>query len=69
MPYISPEIALLTVKPRKYGPNGNKIAPNKSPNSAIIVLYFGPNQIAAIIIGTKLKLTTSISVLYRNKSV
>jgi len=61
-PYINPEIAALTVKPGKYAPNGNKIAPKKSPNNAIIVLYLGPNQIADIIIGIKLMLITNICV-------
>ncbi len=51
IPYTKPESAALTVNPGKYGPNGNSKAPNKSPNNAITVLYFGPNQIADITIG------------------
>ena len=39
-----------------------KIAPIKSPSNAITVLYTGPSQIADIIIGTKVKLITNISV-------
>lgn len=35
------------------------MAPIKSPKAAIIVLYFGPSQMADIIIGIKLVLTTN----------
>jgi len=30
------------VNPGKYAPNGNKIAPIKSPSAAIIAEYLGP---------------------------
>jgi len=42
IPYTNPINADDIVKPGKYAPNGNKIAPIKSPSPAIIAEFLGP---------------------------
>ena len=45
----------MSVKPGKYGPIGKSSAPRKSPSAATTPPQTGPNRMAAIAIGTKLK--------------
>src|SRR5690554_955510 len=54
IPKLKPVKNAVRVKPGKYGPMGNRIAPIKSANAATIPALRGPNIIAAITTGTKL---------------
>ena len=53
-------MAVLIVYPIKKAPDGNKVAPIKSPNTFTRTVHLGPSQIAQSIVGTKLKLILRI---------
>ena len=55
-PVIKPAIALVNVKPKKYGPKGRISEPKRSPTVATIAAYGAPNATAAKPIVTNEKL-------------